>query len=100
MVLYTACSVTSFEWHIPGGEYKNFFLECMILILFASIRTHLLLSYRLKRTIQQSPLILQNIPINGAVLMVADEILKSRSFSLNHGGILDTRDIVGIKKGG
>ena len=32
--------------------------------------------------------------------MVADEILKSRPFSLNHGGILDTRDIVGIKKGG
>ena len=30
--------------------------------------------------------------------MVADEILKSRPFSLNHGGVLDTRDIVGIKK--
>ena len=31
--------------------------------------------------------------------MVADEILKSRPFSLNHGGVLDIRDIVGIKTG-
>ena len=37
--------------------------------------------------------------MNGAVLTVADEILKTRPFSLSHGGILDTRDIIGIRKG-
>ena len=42
---------------------------------------------------------LQNIPVNGAVLVVAEQLLRSRKFSLTHGGILDTRDIVGIRKG-
>ena len=41
----------------------------------------------------------QNIPVNGAVLTVADEIMKTRPFSLIHGGVLDTRDIIGIRKG-
>ena len=42
---------------------------------------------------------LQNIPVNGAVLTVANEIMKTRQFSITHGGILDTRDVVGIRKG-
>ena len=41
----------------------------------------------------------QHVPVNGAVMSVASEIRKSRHFSLTHGGILDTRDVVGIRKG-
>ena len=33
------------------------------------------------------------------MLTVADEIMKTRPFSLIHGGVLDTRDIIGIRKG-
>ncbi|KAH3711989.1 hypothetical protein DPMN_071666 [Dreissena polymorpha] len=40
----------------------------------------------------------QNIPVNGAVLTVATEIRKCRQFSMIHGGILDTRDVVGIRR--
>ncbi|KAL4237840.1 hypothetical protein ACF0H5_002552 [Mactra antiquata] len=39
-----------------------------------------------------------NIPVNGAVLTVASDILKTRPFSITHGGVLDTRDVVGIRK--
>ncbi|XP_060607075.1 leucine-rich repeat-containing protein 74B-like, partial [Ruditapes philippinarum] len=41
---------------------------------------------------------LDNIPVNGAVLTVANDIMKTRQFSITHGGILDTRDVVGIRK--
>jgi hypothetical protein len=37
--------------------------------------------------------------VNGAVLTVANDIMKARQFSITHGGILDTRDVVGIRKG-
>ncbi|XP_053399169.1 leucine-rich repeat-containing protein 74A-like [Mercenaria mercenaria] len=41
---------------------------------------------------------LDNVPVNGAVLTVANEIMKMRQFTITHGGVLDTRDVVGIRK--
>ncbi|XP_033735336.1 leucine-rich repeat-containing protein 74A-like [Pecten maximus] len=41
---------------------------------------------------------LEDIPINSKVMAVVDEIRFRRMFSISHGGILDTKDIVGIRR--
>ncbi|XP_069118298.1 protein phosphatase 1 regulatory subunit 37-like [Argopecten irradians] len=41
---------------------------------------------------------LEDIPINSKVMAVVDEIRFRRLFSISHGGILDTKDIIGIRR--
>ncbi|XP_060062831.1 leucine-rich repeat-containing protein 74A-like [Ylistrum balloti] len=41
---------------------------------------------------------LEDIPINSKVMAVVEEIRFQRLFSVNHGGILDTKDIIGIRR--
>ncbi|GFR70208.1 leucine-rich repeat-containing protein 74B-like [Elysia marginata] len=41
---------------------------------------------------------LSGIPINTKIVMLAAEIAKMRPFTLDHGGILNTRDVIGIQR--
>ncbi|XP_021371146.1 leucine-rich repeat-containing protein 74A-like [Mizuhopecten yessoensis] len=41
---------------------------------------------------------LEDIPINSKVTAVVDEIRFRRLFSISHGGVLDTKDIIGIRR--
>ncbi|XP_046575639.1 LOW QUALITY PROTEIN: leucine-rich repeat-containing protein 74A-like [Haliotis rubra] len=41
---------------------------------------------------------LENIPINSKVAFSATEISRTRKFTLHHGGILSTHDIIGIQR--